>query len=88
MRFNDFFSAPGDSSRTEVDDELWVDRYRPTRFTDLCGDERVHRETMSWLKEWDQCVFGKRKNVKTKAVPRDEMNQVGPMLPSSLSYPC
>ncbi|KAJ1309444.1 hypothetical protein OPQ81_006220 [Rhizoctonia solani] len=40
---------------------MWVDRYRPKCFTDLLGDERVHRETMAWLKEWDQCVFGRRK---------------------------
>ncbi|THH10289.1 hypothetical protein EW145_g1444 [Phellinidium pouzarii] len=49
------------SSSNPVEDELWVDRYRPSRFSDLLGDERVHRETMTWLKEWDYCVFGKRK---------------------------
>ncbi|EGG05240.1 uncharacterized protein MELLADRAFT_36957 [Melampsora larici-populina 98AG31] len=36
---------------------LWTDRYRPTKFIDLIGDERVFRSAMSWLKEWDQCVF-------------------------------
>jgi chromosome transmission fidelity protein 18 len=40
---------------------MWVDRYRPQRFVDLVGDERVNRETMSWVKEWDQCVFGLKK---------------------------
>ncbi|KAF8590060.1 P-loop containing nucleoside triphosphate hydrolase protein [Ramaria rubella] len=44
-----------------AEDKLWVDRYRPQRFLDLLGDERVHRETLSWVKEWDFCVFGKRK---------------------------
>ncbi|KAL5490184.1 CTF18 [Sanghuangporus weigelae] len=44
-----------------VNNELWVDRYRPARFIDLLGDERVHRDTLAWLKEWDFCVFGKRK---------------------------
>ncbi|OCB84144.1 P-loop containing nucleoside triphosphate hydrolase protein [Sanghuangporus baumii] len=44
-----------------VSNELWVDRYRPARFIDLLGDERVHRDTLAWLKEWDFCVFGKRK---------------------------
>lgn len=39
---------------------LWVDRYRPKRFTDLLGDDRVHREVMSWFKEWEFCVFGRR----------------------------
>ncbi|KAG0140419.1 hypothetical protein CROQUDRAFT_136699 [Cronartium quercuum f. sp. fusiforme G11] len=39
---------------------LWTDRYRPTKFIDLIGDERVFRNSMSWLKEWDQCVFKDR----------------------------
>lgn len=42
------------------DASLWVDRYRPRRFTDLLGDDRVHREVMAWVKEWDYCVFGRR----------------------------
>ncbi|BEI79796.1 hypothetical protein CcaverHIS002_0103250 [Cutaneotrichosporon cavernicola] len=36
---------------------LWVDKYRPTKFSDLLGEDRVHRDVMTWLKEWDQCVF-------------------------------
>jgi chromosome transmission fidelity protein 18 len=41
-----------------------VDQYRPERFIDLLGDERVHREALGWVKEWDVCVFGKRKSGK------------------------
>ena len=41
---------------------MWVDRYRPSRFTELLGDDRVHREVLAWVKEWDCCVFGKNKN--------------------------
>ncbi|ORY58350.1 P-loop containing nucleoside triphosphate hydrolase protein [Leucosporidium creatinivorum] len=48
----------------DVDSTLWTDRYRPKRFTDLLGDERVHRSALLWLKEWDQCVF-KGSNSKT-----------------------
>ncbi|TFY77930.1 hypothetical protein EWM64_g6081 [Hericium alpestre] len=44
-----------------LDSELWIDRYRPKRFVDLLGDERLHREVTTWVKEWDHCVFGKRK---------------------------
>ncbi|THH17123.1 hypothetical protein EW146_g3644 [Bondarzewia mesenterica] len=29
--------------------------------SDLLGDERLHREVLGWVKEWDYCVFGKRK---------------------------
>ncbi|KAI9446248.1 P-loop containing nucleoside triphosphate hydrolase protein [Lactarius indigo] len=54
--------SSGPSSRTE--ETLWVDRYRPKRFTDLLGDERVHREVLAWVKQWDQCVFGKGKGKK------------------------
>jgi len=50
------------SSSTEA--TLWVDRYRPKRFTDLLGDERVHREVLAWVKQWDLCVFGKGKGKK------------------------
>ena len=50
---------------------LWVDRYRPTRYLDLLGDDRTHREVMSWVKEWDYCVFGKSKGKKRA---RDEEN--------------
>ncbi|KAF8197572.1 P-loop containing nucleoside triphosphate hydrolase protein [Pholiota molesta] len=47
-----------------IEDTLWVDRYRPQRFTDLVGNEKVARDAMIWLKEWDFCVFGKSKGKK------------------------
>ncbi|KAK0463823.1 P-loop containing nucleoside triphosphate hydrolase protein, partial [Desarmillaria tabescens] len=50
---------------------LWVDRYRPQRFTDLMGNERVAREVLSWVKQWDWCVFGKSKG-KRRARDGDE----------------
>ncbi|KAF8984494.1 hypothetical protein BGZ46_007861 [Entomortierella lignicola] len=58
----------GDSNEPElVDDnpkdsseQLWVDKYKPKKYTDLMGDERVNREVLSWIKEWDQCVFGRK----------------------------
>ena len=46
-------------SSSKAHDDLWVDRYRPQQYTDLLGDDRVHREVMAWVKEWDYCVFGK-----------------------------
>jgi chromosome transmission fidelity protein 18 len=49
---------------SEIDNTLWVDRYRPRRFVDLMGNERVARETMGWVKQWDWCVFGKRRGKK------------------------
>lgn len=53
------------SNTTNItEDTLWVDRYRPQRFTDLVGNEKVARDAMVWLKEWDFCVFGKSKGKK------------------------
>lgn len=66
-------SSGHSSSRTE--ETLWVDRYRPKRFTDLLGDERVHREVLSWVKQWDLCVFGKGKGKKRA---RDEEGFMSP----------
>ncbi|KAI9293253.1 P-loop containing nucleoside triphosphate hydrolase protein [Neoconidiobolus thromboides FSU 785] len=39
--------------------ELWVDKYRPTKFMHLVGNEQVNLEALDWLKSWDFCVFGK-----------------------------
>lgn len=38
---------------------MWVDKYRPKKFTELLGDERTNREVMRWIKHWDYCVFGR-----------------------------
>lgn len=43
---------------------LWVERYRPRRFVELLGNERVAREVLAWVKQWDWCVFGKKKSKK------------------------
>ena len=36
---------------------LWTERYRARRFTDLVGDDRLHRDVLRWLKAWDPIVF-------------------------------
>jgi chromosome transmission fidelity protein 18 len=38
---------------------LWVDKYRPSKFLDLMGDQRLNREVLRWVKQWDFCVFKK-----------------------------
>lgn len=48
------------STPTSIDATLWVDKYRPSKFSELLGDDRVHREVLGWLKEWDPCVFKTR----------------------------
>ncbi|KAI8089045.1 uncharacterized protein BX664DRAFT_126288 [Halteromyces radiatus] len=39
---------------------LWVEKYKPTIFMDLLGDQRVNREALRWVKQWDYCVFQKK----------------------------
>ncbi|GAA93611.1 uncharacterized protein L969DRAFT_91277 [Mixia osmundae IAM 14324] len=51
-------SGPLETDQDRIrNSRLWTDVYRPKRFTDLMGDERTHRNAMTWLKEWDNCVF-------------------------------
>ncbi|KAL0487696.1 chromosome transmission fidelity protein [Acrasis kona] len=39
--------------------QLYVDKYTPKGFTDLLSNERINREVLSWVKEWDPIVFNK-----------------------------
>ncbi|KAF8912069.1 hypothetical protein CPB84DRAFT_1761185 [Gymnopilus junonius] len=64
-------NAQSTSTSTVVEDMLWVDRYRPRKFTDLLGNERVARDAMTWVKQWDYCVFGISKG-KKRARDSDE----------------
>lgn len=36
---------------------MWTEKYRATKFIDLVGDERTHREVLRWMKHWDPIVF-------------------------------
>lgn len=49
--------APAADAR--VASGLWVDKYRSARYTDLLSDEKVNREVLAWVKQWDVAVFGK-----------------------------
>ncbi|KAJ3163636.1 hypothetical protein HDU86_000222 [Geranomyces michiganensis] len=52
-------------------ERLWVDKYSPRMYIDLVGDERINREVLTWVKEWDFCVFKKprRKPANHKSEP-------------------
>ncbi|KAL1762152.1 P-loop containing nucleoside triphosphate hydrolase protein [Schizophyllum commune] len=68
--FNRASTSTAPTAPVEPEEEtLWVDRYRPTRFTELIGNERSARDVMAWVKQWDWCVFGHRKGKKR---PREE----------------
>ncbi|TFK30182.1 P-loop containing nucleoside triphosphate hydrolase protein [Coprinopsis marcescibilis] len=66
--------GPQQSESKDVEDQLWVDRYRPKKFTDLLGNERASREAMTWLKQWDWCVFGRNKVKKRARIDEEEVN--------------
>lgn len=69
---------------------MWVDKYRPKQFADLIGEDvgtmvgdvttpltvqRTHREVLSWLKQWDQCVYKRiPPGKKRKLAEADEAN--------------
>ncbi|TXT07460.1 hypothetical protein VHUM_03180 [Vanrija humicola] len=72
-------SAPGTKGKAPAT-TMWVDKYRPTKFADLLGEERVHREVMTWLKEWDKCVFKRVPPKKRKA--DDDANGYAVSLPT------
>eukprot|EP01122_Echinamoeba_exundans_P003703 TRINITY_DN13779_c0_g1_i1.p1 TRINITY_DN13779_c0_g1~~TRINITY_DN13779_c0_g1_i1.p1 ORF type:complete len:958 (-),score=203.79 TRINITY_DN13779_c0_g1_i1:36-2873(-) len=38
---------------------LWVDKYSPKSFFELLSEEKVNRNVLSWLKDWDGIVFNK-----------------------------
>ncbi|KAF9115488.1 hypothetical protein BGX27_007617 [Mortierella sp. AM989] len=73
----------GDSDEPELmhdttkdsSERLWVDKYRPKKYTDLMGDERVNREVLSWIKEWDQCVFGRKYKKFTSEYKQQQQQQ-------------
>ena len=47
-------SSSGSGSGSEAStNQLWVEKYRPTRFSQLLSDERVNREVLRWIKAWD-----------------------------------
>ncbi|KAK0168430.1 hypothetical protein PV327_002232 [Microctonus hyperodae] len=45
------------TKRKKIDDELWVDKYRPKSYMDLLSDETINRDFLRWMKLWDKVVF-------------------------------
>lgn len=51
---------------TETDDsKLWVDMYKPRKYTELLSDESTNRTLLKWIKLWDKVVFRRRPKVKS-----------------------
>lgn len=56
-----------------VNEELWVDKYRPRSYVELLSDETVNRELLHWLKLWDKIVF----NRNVKKIKKTKLMQFG-----------
>ncbi|ORX89116.1 P-loop containing nucleoside triphosphate hydrolase protein, partial [Basidiobolus meristosporus CBS 931.73] len=50
---------PENLPQERIETDLWVNKYAPGRFTELLGDDRLNLQVLTWLKEWDYCVFKK-----------------------------
>ncbi|GFR50397.1 hypothetical protein Agub_g12613, partial [Astrephomene gubernaculifera] len=48
--------GPGAAAGSQL---LWVDKYAPRHFMSLLSDERTNRQVALWVKDWDECVFGR-----------------------------
>jgi chromosome transmission fidelity protein 18 len=45
---------------------MWTEKYRARKFTELIGDERIHRSVLRWLKGWEPIVFPNLAKSRTK----------------------
>ena len=57
-------SSAASSASPPVSSQLWVDKYRPTSFVELLSPADINRTVLSWLLEWDVCVYGRQRNGK------------------------
>lgn len=55
--------------------QMWTEKYRAKKFTDLVGDERTHRSVLRWLKSWDETVFPGNNKMRPKRVYEDQEHQ-------------
>jgi hypothetical protein len=39
---------------------LWTDKYCSKRFLDLMSDDKSNRDSLTWLKSWDDVVFNRQ----------------------------
>ncbi|PAV91721.1 hypothetical protein WR25_23172 isoform D [Diploscapter pachys] len=43
--------------------ELWARKYAPQGYADLLSDDAVNRNSITWMRLWDECVFKRRHTV-------------------------
>ena len=59
---------------------LWVDKYAPRVFMDLLSDERINRNVLRWVQQWEGFVFGGRKRGMTAAMARSDGRPERPIM--------
>ncbi|KAK5086909.1 Chromosome transmission fidelity protein 18 [Lithohypha guttulata] len=64
-------SSHSETGRRVSKHQMWTEKYRAKKFTELVGDERTHRSVLRWLKAWDNIVFPGAAKKKTKKVYED-----------------
>ena len=65
-------SRDSNTGRRNRPQQLWTEKYRPRKFTELIGDERTHRAVLKWLKGWDSIVFPGSVKPKPKKIFEDQ----------------
>ncbi|KAK0093770.1 hypothetical protein PV326_012707 [Microctonus aethiopoides] len=61
--------AADNTKRKKIDDELWVDKYRPKSYMDLLSDETINRDFLRWMKLWDKVVFHRELKPRKRPLP-------------------
>ena len=59
---------------THSTNDLQVNKYAPKQYIDLIGNEPVNRHVMTWVKQWDYCVFGGSDSGKAKSTTTTRNN--------------
>ena len=54
-----------------LEDSLWVDRYRPSRFTELMSNAKANRNVLLWLTQWRNYIDGKIPEKRRQEVRRN-----------------
>lgn len=93
---NDLRSENGDTMDSEdainVDSTrktgkfLWSEKYSPKHFTELLSDDGINRTLLSWLKLWDETVFGSSALLKDSSNIRHDSNQINKKKPLNKKY--
>eukprot|EP00731_Ephydatia_muelleri_P029077 Em0020g721a len=54
---------------------LWVEKYSPKSYTELLSDDGINRTLLSWLKLWDEVVFGRKSVLREKTEKEKKMEE-------------